>query len=76
MNIDERIKNMLISDKHFDTKDMIKVIRNDMYVLLNNYLEISPQDILVTIKVNEYGEYELRVDVKTERLKIFGTQIN
>lgn len=76
MNLDERIKNMLISDKHFDTKDMIKVIRSDMYVLLSNYLEISPQDIFVNIKVNDYGEYELRLDVKTERLKIFGTQIN
>lgn len=76
MNIDERIQNMLISDKHFDAKDLVKVLKSDFYNLLVNYLEISPQDIILELNIDEFGEYVIKLQVKTERLKIFGSQIN
>lgn len=76
MNIDERLKNMLISDKHFDPKDLLKVLKTDLYELLVNYLEICPQDIVLTMGVDDFGKYDFKMQVKCERLKIFGSQIN
>ncbi|MBQ7307915.1 MAG: hypothetical protein IJW82_05230 [Clostridia bacterium] len=76
MSLEERIKNMLISDKHFDTRDLIKVLRTDLYDLLVNYFDITPQDIMLEMKVDEFGIYDFRLQVKSERIKIFGSQIN
>ena len=76
MNLEERMKNMLISDKHFDSRDLIKVLRTDLYDLLVNYFDITPQDLVLEMRVDEFGVYDFKLNVKSERIKIFGSQIN
>ena len=73
--IEQRIRNMLISDKHFDTRDLVRVLRSDLYTLLVNYFDITPQDIEVRIDVDEFGVYDFHSSLKAERLKIFGSRI-
>ena len=76
MNIDERLKNVLISDKHFDTKELINVLKTDLYELIFNYFDISPQDIDLNLTTDDIGSYILKFEVKSDRVKIFGSHIN
>ena len=76
MKIDSRMKNMLITDKHFNSDDLVRVLRCDIYELLSNYMEIGPSDINLDFFVDENGEYVLKINTKSERLKIFGSTIN
>ena len=75
MENQNRMKNMLISDKHFDTKDLIRVLKSDTYGVFVNYFDIIPQDISIKLEVDENGIYKLSVNLSAERLKIFGSQI-
>ena len=75
MKDDERLKNILISDKHFNPEYLVKVLRSDMVDLLLNYMNILPQNIDISIFVDEKGVYNLKISAKTDRLKIFGANI-
>lgn len=75
MKDDERLKNILISDKHFNPEYLVKVLRSDMLDLLLNYMNILPQNIDISIFVDEKGVYNLKISAKTDRLKIFGANI-
>ena len=75
MKDNERLKNILISDKHFNPDFIVKVLRSDTKEMLANYMDIIPQNIEVSIFVDEKGIYNLKITAKSDRLKIFGANI-
>ena len=69
----ERLKKVLIADKHFNPEYIKKVIVSDLYLLLNNYAEIKPEDLDFNIEIDKNGDYLFSLKTKTSRLKIFGS---
>ena len=70
---EERLKNVLISDKQFCPDRVEKVLRSDSYCLLSNYCDISPNNLDVSVEVLKDGSYCFRIQAVANRLKIFGS---
>lgn len=70
---EKRLKKVLISDKHFNPEAIKKVVKSDIYYLLNNYAEILPDNLDFNIEINEQGDYIFKIVAKCSRIKIFGS---
>ncbi len=68
----ERLRQVLINDKHFDTDRLNDVVSSDIFKALSNYMDITHDDMLLRIDLDEQGDYVLRCKVKARRLKIMG----
>ncbi len=64
-----RIKDMLRRDKENIPAPLISLIKNDLYSVLNNYLDISPEDIILKYYIDEDNLYNFEVSLKTNRVK-------
>lgn len=70
---EDRLKNVLISDKQFSPERLQKVMRSDVYAMLSNYCVLSPQDFSVAVEVQKDGTYKIDICAVCNRLKIFGS---
>ncbi len=68
----DKLQKVLINDKHFQPARLNDIVRSDIFKCLSNYMEISPENILTDISVDETGQYVLRCKVSCKRLKIMG----
>ncbi len=68
----DRLKKVLISDKHFNPERVKNVIKSDIYSLLINYADISSETLDLKIEINENGGYNISVNAKANRLKVLG----
>ena len=66
-----RLREVLINDKRMDPKRLQEVLRNDLYEILYQYMDIGQKDVLAKVDVED-GEYVLRCKVRTKRLKVMG----
>lgn len=68
----DKLQKVLINDKHFQPARFNDIVRSDIFKCLSNYMEISPENILTDISIDENGQYVLRCKVICKRLKIMG----
>ncbi len=68
----DKLKKILINDKHFSPVRLNEVIKSGIYKVLGDFMEIEPQDILTNLSLEEDGDYVLRCKVRCKRLKIMG----
>ncbi|MBR7091366.1 MAG: hypothetical protein IKC79_02815 [Clostridia bacterium] len=66
-----RLREVLINDKRMDPKRLQEVLRNDLYEILYQYMDIGQKDVLAKVDIED-GEYVLRCKVRTKRLKVMG----
>lgn len=66
-----RLKSMLISDKVNVPNELCSLIKSDVYVLLANYMELKPENVIVDQTIEENG-FCITIKAKTDRLKQFG----
>lgn len=69
---ESRLKKVLISDKHFNPERVKRVIRSDMYAVLRDYADVSPESMQFDIEINSSGDYEFYLRATAKRMKIFG----
>ena len=69
----ERLQNVLISDKQFNSKKLENIVKSDIYNILSNYCHLEPNNLQVEIQLQKNGEYQFRIFAKSDRLKIFGS---
>lgn len=69
---EDRLKHILIADKHFNPERIKQVIKSDIYHTLENYASLSGDDIYVDIEINSSGFYHFKIDAVAKNLKIFG----
>ena len=70
---EERLKNVLISDKQFNQKRLNKVLKSDAFVLLSNYCDLTPENLSVQVEILNDGKYKFCIVATSNRLKIFGS---
>ncbi len=68
----QRLKQVLINDKHYNPDRLNDVLSSDIFKLLSNYMDITNADMLSKITIDEQGNYVLRCKVVCKRLKIMG----
>ena len=64
---EERLRQVLISDK--SSVNIEHVLKSDLLYVLNNYMEVSSDEVSLKIDVDEYGFFELKVYAKSRRIK-------
>lgn len=69
---EERLKHVLIADKHFNPDRIKQVIKSDIYHVLENYAHINGDNIYVDIEITPSGAYHFKIDAISQNLKIFG----
>ena len=70
---EDRLKNVLISDKQFSPEKIKKVLKSDVFYLLTNYCDLEPENLTCEVFVQEDGSYKFNIQAISDRLKIFGT---
>ena len=70
---EERLKNVLISDKQFCPDRVQKVLKSDAYNMLFNYCDLQPENLQVSLEVLKDGSYSFNIKAQANRLKIFGS---
>lgn len=69
---EDRLRKVLIADKHFNPENLKRVISSDIFQLLNNYGEIRPENLEFDIEITDNGDYIFNITAKCNRLKVFG----
>ena len=68
----EKLKKILINDKHFNPSRLNEILKSDLFNLLKDYMEINNNDIITKLEIDENGDYIFRCKVRTNRLKMLG----
>ncbi|MBR7091276.1 MAG: cell division topological specificity factor MinE [Clostridia bacterium] len=66
-----RLRQVLINDKRMDPSRLQEVLKNDIFEVLYQYLDIEPSAVKTQVDIED-GEYVLRCKVRTKRLKVMG----
>jgi|LGVF01.2.fsa_nt_gb septum formation topological specificity factor MinE len=69
----DRLKRVLISDKHFNPERIKEVIKSDILYILKNYTDVKAEDLTFEINVNQDGGYNMVVNASCKRLKVLGS---
>ena len=69
----ERLKKVLISDKHFNPERIEEVMKSDILNILQNYTDINGENLNFNIEVNNFGGYHITIDATCTRLKVLGS---
>jgi len=69
----ERLKKVLISDKHFNPERIEEVMKSDILGILQNYTDLKGENLNFNIEVNKFGGYHITVDATCTRLKVLGS---
>ncbi len=64
-----RLKNILKQDKERLSVPMLNMIKSDIYMSLNSYFDIHPEDINLKYFIDENGYYALDIGIKCNRIK-------
>lgn len=68
----EKLKSVLISDKHINPIRVNEILKSDVFGVLQNYMEISENDIITKIDLDQNGNYIFRCKARSARLKTLG----
>ena len=70
--MNNKLMQVLISEKRFDAQKINNVLAGDIYKTLQNYMDITREDVKTRLELDENGCYVLRCKVVAKRIKIFG----
>lgn len=65
----ERLKNVLKSDKRDNPNKILNVLKSDILYILKNYMEINSDNLDVNINVTSMGTYNITILANVNRLK-------
>lgn len=66
--VKQRIKKSVYEDKLSAIESMLRVLKNEQYKLLTNYMYLNSDDLKVYIDITESGEYILSIRAVSDRL--------
>lgn len=69
MVCNERLRNVLKSDKRDNPNKILNVLKSDILYVLKNYMEITSDDLDVNINVTSAGTYSITILADVNRLK-------
>lgn len=67
-----KLMQVLISEKRFDSQKIDRVIASDVYNVIKNYMEIERDDIKTQLVLDDDGYYIFRCKARSRRIKVFG----
>ncbi len=71
--VENRLKNMIVSDKKENPMRIAKVLKSEIVNVLKNYFEITCEDVNLDILIDENGKYDIQINVLSRAIKIANT---
>lgn len=65
----ERLRNVLKSDKRDNPNKILNVLKSDILYVLKNYMDINSDNLDVNISVTSIGTYSITILANVNRLK-------
>lgn len=70
-NIEKRLEQALVLEKHFNPEKIRTVIKSDIINVLKNYGEVDKEKLDFDIIILDDGSYEVIFKVKLNSIKVF-----
>jgi len=70
--LSEELNQTFLNERHIDLVKLGLVLKQDIFSVVNSYLDVRPTDLLLSFDLNSSGEYELKCKVRTKRIKLVG----
>jgi len=70
--LNRELTKAFINERHADLTKLELLLKQDIFSVVNSYLDIKPTDIFLRFELNSSGEYELKCKIKSKRLKVVG----
>ncbi len=67
---EDRLKSIVMIDKSETSNKITKVIKAEILYLLNNYFDITSEDLDLDIRIDEGGDYNISIIGKSKFLKV------
>lgn len=68
--LENRLKNIIISDKKENPSKIEKVLKSEIINVLKNYFEITSEDVNLNILINKDGLYDIQINFVSRAMKI------
>ena len=68
----QKLRQILINDKHFNPARFNNVIACDVFKSLQNYMDISKEDLMSRVDIDADGNIVFKLKVKCKRIKLIG----
>jgi septum formation topological specificity factor MinE len=73
MNCEDRLKNILITDKKQNPQKIENIVKSEVYYIIKNYFELSIDDFNVNIDVDHNNKYVVNINFESNNIKIAHT---
>ncbi|MCL2862208.1 MAG: hypothetical protein FWE22_07350 [Firmicutes bacterium] len=73
--ISERLKNIIQIDGVSSIENLLIVLKSDLAQLFSSYMYVQPQNIAVSAKQDEDGNFIFTTQIKTSHILDFGVMI-
>jgi len=70
---ENRLKNLLVSDKRENPIRIERVLKSELLNVLKNYFEVACEDLILDILVREDGKYDIQMNAVSRAIKIANT---
>ena len=67
---EDRLKSMMVLDKSETPQKINKVLKAEILYLLNNYFDLTADDLDLNMALDENGNYCLNINAKARYLKV------
>lgn len=68
----KRLQTSIASDKRFKPNNLTKILKAEILNVIQNYLLVESEDIIVNLKTNNFGFIELNITATAKRSKVVG----
>ena len=69
--VEKRLNQALILEKHFNPEKIRNVIKSDIFCVLKNYGDIESENLHFDIVILDDGSYEVEFKAKLNHIKMF-----
>lgn len=70
LTCEDRLRNIMVVDKKENPQRIERLLKSELLYVLKNYFEVSYDGLDVSICVDEKGEYNLNVFLKSKFIKV------
>lgn len=70
LTCEDRLRNIMVVDKKENPQRIERLLKSELLYVLKNYFKVSYDGLDVSICVDENGEYNLNVFLKSKFIKV------
>lgn len=70
VSCEERLKSMIVTNKQECPKNITKLLKSEIIFVLKNYFDVTADDVVMNISVNEFARFNIYIEAEARNIKI------